>query len=265
MYSLMFQSRMDVPAQSTSSAPAMAAVPANSADPGPALRMHVPPHRPTAKRHTVAWVFGIVLVSILIVGGVVVTLGAWMGGRPEVVWKTGPIQHGILMDRYNDLNTTLHFEQYGSRDSVRRVFESTEQEYLALEARFTKREWQDKNHLRVTIRKFEEDLKQLESLFFNKLQAATHGSFMADIRRQLPEHKIFPFGGQEVHIELWREDGQYHGKVTQDFPEESIPRGIKMVEKTIEEFSGPELPPMYKRFWTEPAKPERGLSGAGKN
>jgi tRNA A-37 threonylcarbamoyl transferase component Bud32 len=252
MYSLMFQSRLDLPAQSEASAPAVAAVSASSADPGRALRTHVPPHRPTAKRNTVAWVVGIVLASILIVGSVVVTLGAWMGGRPEVAWKSVPIQHGVLMDKYNDLNTTLHFEQYGLRDSVRRVFESTEQEYLALEARYTKRERKADGHVTVTIGNFSQEEKQLETRFFKKLEAMYEiRHLMNQIRELLPENSLFPFGAQEARIELWRDNGQYHGKVCRKVPPgENKGLGKVGEEQVAEEFSGPELPMMYKRFWT---------------
>src|SRR5262249_23699998 len=101
-------------------------------------------------------------------------------------------------------------------------------------------------------------------LFFKKLQTATHGSFMVDIHQQLPENSLFPFGSQEVRIELWREDGQYHGKVSQEVLEGQPPQA-KMVEKAVEEFSGLELPPMYKRFWIEPSRPGEGtLSGPWK-
>jgi tRNA A-37 threonylcarbamoyl transferase component Bud32 len=251
MYSLMFHSRLDVPAQSEASAPAVAAVSANSADPGRALRMHVPPHRPTAKRNTVAWVVGIVLASILIVGGVVVTLGAWMGGRPEVAWKSVPVKQGVLMDKYNDLNTTLHFEQYGLRDSVRRVFESTEQEYLGLEARYTKRERKADGHLTVTIGNFSQEVKQLESRFFKKLEAMYEiRHLMNQIKGLLPENSLFPFGAQEARIELWRDNGQFHGKVYRKFATGEFKGPVTVEEHGVaEEFSGQELPMMYKRFW----------------
>jgi hypothetical protein len=261
MYSLMFQSRVDQPA----SAVAHADRPAEPApiDRGPAplarhvaarqMAMRVPP-RERSKVNTALWVFGIIAVVTLLVVGAIAIFSVREAARMRELRAFevhGSGKMTILGGRYRDLATTLHLDRFAFDDDVRRIFESTEAEYLALEARFTKRERQEGNRVRVTICSFEEGAKKLETRFFNKLQTATHGSFMADIRRQLPENDLFPFGRQEVRIELWREDSQYHGKVVQQRRELVDGQG-KMVEKPIEEFSGLELPPMYKRFWIEP-------------
>jgi tRNA A-37 threonylcarbamoyl transferase component Bud32 len=280
MYSLMFHSRVDVPRRSEASAPVLTAQPANRAEPISSPRMYERqpamglPHRPTAKRHTVVWVVGIVLVTALIVGGIVATTSMTeMRLREMLTRSMSPRQHGILMDKYDDLNTTLHLEQWGVRDDVRKVFESTEQEYLALEARYTKRERKADGHLTVTIGKFPEEVKQIESRFFKKLESMYA---LAPIRNQirglLPENSLFPFGVQEARIELWRADGQYHGKVyvnkkvDQRVLNQSTGKviGGEVVtdESPTEEFSGPELPTMYKRFWTE--SPNRGSTAAMK-
>jgi hypothetical protein len=254
MYSLMFHSRMENPNPRTTTEGAPEAIPAVAMAMGhrPAP---IPPRGPRTL-HTVLWVFCIIAVVTLLVGGAVAIVSVRLANRAMEMGlfeEFGPGKMTILGSHYRDLVTTVHLDRYGFHDDVRRVFESTEAEYLALEARFTKREWQDKDRLRVKIRKFEEEVKKLEERFFSKLQTATHGSFMADIRRQLPENSLFPFGSKEVHIELWREDGQYHGKVTEE-SRELVDGQAKMVEKPIEEFSNLELPPMYKRFWIEPGQ-----------
>jgi tRNA A-37 threonylcarbamoyl transferase component Bud32 len=261
MYSLMFHSRVDQPASAVAHADRSAEPAPMDRGPAPLARhvaarqmaMRVPP-RERSKVHTALWVFGLVAVVTLLVGGVVAIFsvrqaGRWMEMRAFEEHGSGKMT--ILGGRYRDLVTTVHLDRFGLGEDVRQVFESTEAEYLALEARFTKRERKEGNRIRVTIRSFEKDAKDLEKLFFDKLQSATHGSFMVDIHRQLPENRLFPFGRQEVRIELWREDGQYHGKVSQEVLEGQPPEA-KMVEKAVEEFSGPALPPMYKRFWIEP-------------
>jgi hypothetical protein len=270
MYSLMFHSRVDQPV----SAAAHADRPAEAApmDRGPAplarhvaarqMAMRVPP-RERSKIHTALWVFGIVAVVTLLVVGAIAIYSVRTAERMRALRafeERGSGKMTILGGRYRDLATTLHLDRFGFDDDVRRIFESTEAEYLALESRFTKRERKEGNLIRVTIRSFDKQAKDLEDLFFKKLQSATHGSLMVDIHRQLPENKLFPFGRQEVRIELWQEDGQYHGKVTQEDP-----AGKPGQEQTVEEFSGLELPPMYKRFWSEPSRPGEGtLSGPWK-
>jgi hypothetical protein len=201
----------------------------------------------------------------MIVGGTVAIVTVREVRLDELLRSTHPVRHGILMNKYDDLNATLHFEQWGARDDVRKVFESTEQEYLALEARYTKRERKADGHLTVTIGKFPEEVKQLESRFFKKLEsmyAINH--LMNQIRGLLPENSLFPFGKEEVRIELWRDNGQYHGKVYRKFPEGALTGQMKQVEQPVEEFSGPELPMMYKRFWTEPPNKNRGSTEAMK-
>jgi tRNA A-37 threonylcarbamoyl transferase component Bud32 len=249
MYSLMFHSRMDVPSQPEPSAPVRTGLAAEAARPSPVPRMPArqPPH-PATKRHTVLWVVCIVLVTGIIVGGIVGTTGIVMAPR---IFSTMPVSRGILTDKYHDLNTTLHFDRYGFGGDVQRVFESTEQEYLALEARFTKRERKGDGHLTVTIGKFPEEVKKIESRFFKKLEALLASSgLMNQVRGLLPENSLFPFGTQEARIELWRDNGQYHGKVYGKSPEGGITEQMKLVDQAVEEFSGPELPKMYERFWT---------------
>jgi tRNA A-37 threonylcarbamoyl transferase component Bud32 len=261
MYSLMFHSRVENP----SSQKADPAAPnANRAVAEPAARGQAlfrgpaavrGPVQTPAKGHTLLWVFCIIAVVALLVSGAVAILTTRQAAQRALEMRA-QAEYGfrdmvILGNRYRDLVTTTHLDQYGFGPDVERVFRSTEAEYLALESRFTKRERKEGNRVRISIGKFPEEVKELESLFLNKLQTTTHGTFMNDFRRQLPENKIFPFGSKDVRIELWREDGLYHGKVSQEVPDGQAGQ-VKMVEKAIEEFSGPELPPMYKRFWIEP-------------
>jgi hypothetical protein len=161
-------------------------------------------------------------------------------------------QHrGILMGRYKDLDTTLHLDRFHFRDDVRRIFESIEEEYLALEARFTKRE-RTPDGIMVSIGSFSAETDGLEKRFWAKLEAVIGRSLsMEQVKKQLPEHSLFPFGRSEARIELQRENGQYHGKVYRTGRVESKGAPISG-EALVEDFSGPELPPMYKRFWIEP-------------
>src|SRR5262249_152891 len=142
------------------------------------MAMRVPP-RERSKVHTALWVFGILAVVTLLVGGTVAMFSARQAARMmelRALDEHGSAKMTILGGRYRDLVTTVHLDRYGFGEDVRHVFESTEAEYMALEARFTKRERQEANRVRVTIRSFEEEAKKLEARFFNKLQTATHGS-----------------------------------------------------------------------------------------
>jgi hypothetical protein len=268
MYSLMFHSRVENPTAQLNSGAERAANPVESlpGDRAPALSprpmaMRSPP-RLRSKGHAGWWVFGVVAVILMFLGLAFFSMRMAPVREAEMA-RAEAGSMVILGNRYRDLVTTTHLDNFGFGGDVRKVFQSTEAEYLALESRFTKRERKEGNRVLVTIGKFSQDVKELETLFLNKLQNVTNGMFTNTFRQQL-ENKIFPFGSKDVRIELWQENGLFHGKVTQEFPEEPAKGQVKMIEKTVEEFSGPDLPPMYKRFWIEPAKLGRSFQSVGK-
>jgi tRNA A-37 threonylcarbamoyl transferase component Bud32 len=248
MYSLMFHSRVENPSAKDVDHGLPNARPAAV---GPRVgRMPLDaPGRRSPKSHTVLWVICIIAVVVLLVGGAVAIFGVREAAQRAMEMRAFAEGRSkdmvILGSRYRDLITTTHLDTFGFGDDVHKVFQSTEAEYLALESRFTKRERQEVDRVRITIGKFPEEAKQLETLFLHKLQSVTNGMFMNAVRTQLPEGKTFPFGAKEVRIELWQEDGLYHGKVALDTQGGG--------QQTAEEFSGHELPPMYKRFWIESA------------
>jgi predicted Ser/Thr protein kinase len=258
MYSLMFHSRMEQPSQAAHAGPVLTALPAAplarpAEDPrlAPAYRPSPVPARSVPKRRAWLWITCLALgfLVIVILGGILMS-----SAQPRVTWlppKGELASQSILQDRYRDLATTLGIDRFGRQfeDDVRAVFESTEQEYLALEARFTMRE-KDKNGHQIVIIKpfFDQEAEQLEKRFWAKLQILMQNKYVGSqnmlgaARAQLPENSLFPFVVHGAKIELWRENGQFHGKV-----DKSVTGGN---EQFVEEFSGPELPKMYKRFWS---------------
>jgi hypothetical protein len=84
----------------------------------------------------------------------------------------------------------------------------------------------------------------LEKRFRAKLETVLTQRYRIDeVRKQFPmEGDLFPFGQEEVRIEIRHENGWFHGKVY---------RGAKGAAgpQPIEEFDSPRLPKMYERFW----------------
>jgi hypothetical protein len=158
----------------------------------------------------------------------------------------------ILEERYRDFGAQ-HDLRYPYKDEAREVFRKAEEEYLALEARFTKRERNGPNRVTVTIKPFATELQELDKRFQSSLHAViqrnmqergmkriTNGKMTVDNPPQYVDQNAFPFGRDEARIEIWRDfNGWYQGKVS---------RGK---DKAVEEFSGPQLPKMYARFWAD--------------
>jgi predicted Ser/Thr protein kinase len=256
MYSLMFHSRMELPSRTAHPAPVPTAHPSPpperlAEEPQLALAYRPRPvaPRPEPKKKSWLWIMylALSLLVIALIGGLIAS-----SRSPAVLWKPtgkeGP--QSILRDKYRDLATTLGFDRFGHQfeNDVRAVFESTEQEYLAMESRFTKREKDAKGHQKITIRPFfDQEVEQLERRFWAKLQTLMQNKWVANqdmlraARAQLPEGTMFPSVAHGARIELWQENGQYHGKV-----DKSVTGGD---DNLVEEFSGPELPKMYERFW----------------
>jgi hypothetical protein len=152
--------------------------------------------------------------------------------------------HGVLREQYEDLVTTLGLRNYLD-EPVGIVFRNAESEYLTLEERFTKRERDKDGRLKVTMLPFKDEVEQLEERFWAKLESIlTREDWKKQAREQLPRKgRLFPFGKERARIEIWQEDGWYHGKV---FRGEVGPN-----VNAAEEFDGPRLPAMYERFWAQ--------------
>ncbi len=150
----------------------------------------------------------------------------------------------VLNSEYESLVTTLQLNSYAMTPRVRELFQATEKEYLALEARFTKRQRDHGGNLKVTILPFRDKVSDLDKRFRAKLQTVL-GPYYPNNQalKQLPkEGELFPFGQEEVRIEIRTDGGWYHGKVYRGA------KGAAALEP-IEEFDGPQLPKMYERFW----------------
>jgi hypothetical protein len=151
----------------------------------------------------------------------------------------------LLGQKHHDLETSLNLQNnWQVSQNVTEIFRSTEAEYVQLEARFTKRE-RNIGRVTVTIRPFAQEVKQVEERFWAKLEPqlsrSSHGPEPA--RKLIPEGSLFPFGKEQVRIELWHTQNTYHGKVTRGEPDAK--------ESRVEEFSGPRIPQMYERFWSD--------------
>jgi tRNA A-37 threonylcarbamoyl transferase component Bud32 len=153
----------------------------------------------------------------------------------------------ILAEQYSGLITTLGLAQFGLDRRVGEVFRSTEAEYLALESRFTKTNRElNGNQVKVTILPFKEEADQLEQRFWAKLEAILDRPDWRKQARELMPKKgfLFPFGKEQARIEILQEEVRwYHGKVFRGQGEPDMP--------LTEEFSGPQLPKMYERFWAQ--------------
>jgi tRNA A-37 threonylcarbamoyl transferase component Bud32 len=267
MYSLMFHSRMETPRrepQETSAqrtgpvaGPAVqseAAIPWAVAANEPKPEDHDPadPSHPGRQGHSL-WLVLLFCLGIFFAASLVIVI--LFTGRSMVVpmksttaIKTdGREPRGLLQQKHLDLQTTLGLPQWQGdviRD-IALVFRSSEEEYMALEARFTKRQKVEGRPLKVTILPFTDERNQLEKRFWAKLEVLLSKASVVQAteiaRKQLPDGSLFPFGKEEVTIELWRDNELYHGKVF---------RG-EATDKPVEEFSNPKLPLMYERFWVE--------------
>jgi tRNA A-37 threonylcarbamoyl transferase component Bud32 len=268
MYSLMFHSRVEPSPAESSVHPRLSTgpVPGPVADYPEAIpvalaadqaamgreRMQPPRKRGTFGGHAFLLVLGLFLAFLLVIGFFAIVFGGKsVAMRAQAVAEREATratqQMALLTRKQNDLLRTLHFNSdWGVGRDIAEVFRSTEAEYVQLEARFTKREPTAFGRATVTIRPFTEEVKELEKRFWAKLDPllrTTGQAGVEDAHKQIPEGSLFPFGKEEVRIELWRTNNTYYGKVTRGAPAAK--------ESRVEEFSGPRLPTMYERFLTD--------------
>jgi tRNA A-37 threonylcarbamoyl transferase component Bud32 len=256
MYSVMFHSRMETPTRTESAAALPSAIPVETprrpaAAPSPVAMPAWQP-RPKPKQSIWPWVAVIIGLFFLVMMMLAIGVAFYSEARsPATVATMKPTGQGlsILEDRYRDFRTKwgLQWFQTDAED----IFRRTVEEYLALEARFTKRERDGAGRLTITIKPFTTELQELDKRFQSNLQSVIE----RDMRQRgasakgkgndsprFVDQSAFPFGKEEARIEIWRENNWYRGKVY---------RGTDTgKDKPVEEFSGPQLPKMYERFWT---------------
>jgi tRNA A-37 threonylcarbamoyl transferase component Bud32 len=234
IYSLMVHSRVEHEVEPEADLAALRVLPAG-------------PRQAPRSRVWIIWLAagGAILLASLVALWLAFSGPRWIGPaeeddrRPQVVLKK----------EYEGLVTTLdlHENTLPKASSVAEVFRATEEEYLALESRFTKRQRDDAGHLKVTILPFRDKATELEKRFWAKLVhvfARYDGSKTIQARKLLPkEGELFPFGQEEVRIEIQREGYWFHGRVYRG--------GKATADKPSEEFDGPQLPAMYERFWAD--------------
>ncbi len=261
MYSLMFHSRMENPSSPAGSAPVLTALPADAALAAAQYVAHDPlqswPEHRRSRRLIWPWI--VIGILALLVSAVLFQVFVF-GFRSKAVWleaqraaSVRPSQGmTILEERYRDFITQRDL-LYPFKQEVEAVFRKSEAEYLALEARFTKRERTGPSRVTITIKPFATELQELDKRLQSNLHAVirrnmqqqgmkitSDGKTKAENPPQYVDQNAFPFGREEARIEIWRDfNGWYQGKVS---------RGK---DKAVEEFSGPQLPKMYERFWAE--------------
>jgi hypothetical protein len=258
MYSLMFHSRMEHPSQPAFHSSVQTQPPGDVEDPA-AIESGAPnpvsswPGPTEPKRRIWPWVVGTVGIFLFVSLILLIARSFDSQRSPATAFPANggsrPTMRGlsILEDRYRDFKTKyplIWFEK-----DVEEIFRRTEQEYLALEARFTKRERSGGNRVTVTIKPFTTELQELDKRFQSNLQAVLlrdmqqqGRSFKMDSSARFVDQSAFPFGENGARIEIWRDhNGWYQGRVS---------RGIDAAKgELVEEFSGPQLPRMYERFW----------------
>src|SRR5262249_8311894 len=158
MYSLMFHSRMENPSQAESSAPVLTALPVEAAPPfvEPAVprSMSVWPRHYAPRRRIRPWVVGAVGLFIIVLGWVGMFARVHQEAAIEMMAARNPTSVrglSILEDRYRDFKTRWQLFSDQSNKDAENLFRRTEEEYLALEARFTKRERSGGSRVTTTI------------------------------------------------------------------------------------------------------------------
>jgi tRNA A-37 threonylcarbamoyl transferase component Bud32 len=164
---------------------------------------------------------------------------------------------GLLVPDVHGLSMTARVPQ-GQKANFERVLRGVDQEYLELEARHTSRQVDEEDHVHVTITPFAEELSSLETRLWAKMdtvylannhkmtptKSGAHPVGPSDfVRKQLPSGlALFAFGQAKTCIEIWREDGWYHWKVTRECTDG---------QAECENGSNKELPRQYRRFWQD--------------
>jgi hypothetical protein len=238
MYSLMVRSRVEHEVEpGTETDPALPTViPAEKCDP-----KSEPDHPRRAKRGRgwLVWLVGGAILAASLFAFVLMVLQFQSSEDRGHLERERQV---VLRSEYKGLVAALKLDQRGLMPNVADIFRATEADYLALEARFTKRQRHPNGHLKVTILPFRDKAVELEKRFRAQLEAVLSSSDMIQARKQLPqEGGLFPFGQEEVRIEIRHEGNWYHGKVYRGADGAAV--------RQTEEFDGLQLPKMYERFW----------------
>jgi tRNA A-37 threonylcarbamoyl transferase component Bud32 len=242
LYSLMVHSRVEQRAESRAEMDSREPVVVAAA---PAQPRSKPDHPRRAKRGS--WLFWLGTGAAILILSLLAFGFALLLSESKSNWNLSQERPPfvVLGSEYESLVTTLGLDSYIMAPRVREVFQATERDYLALEARFTKRQRDHGGNLKVTILPFRDKASDLDRCFRAKLVTVLGPGYPNNqARNQLPrEGELFPFGQEEVRIEIRPEGGWYHGKVY---------RGAKGAAdpQPAEEFDGPRIPKMYERFWT---------------
>jgi serine/threonine protein kinase len=245
LYSLMVRSRLKHRAESKAEMdlrePSVIAV-------APAFPRSKPDHSLRAKRG--GWLFWLATGAAILIFSLLAFGFALLVSESKSDWNRphARSQLVVLSSEYEGLVASFpYLDKYELTHRVHDIFQATEKDYLALEARFTKRLRNHGGDLKVTILPFHDKAIELEERFRAKLETVLsqrYDFYMPnEVRKQLPrEGGLFPFGQEEVRIEIRTDANGYHGKVY---------RGAKGAAdpQPSEEFDGPHLPKIYERFW----------------
>jgi hypothetical protein len=229
----MFVSQPDLAPQTTSEA----AFSALAAESSPATGNR--PHRQKPPRKWKGW------AQWIGVGVLVCVVLAWMGadfGRPpRVQWNPATTENlfeGLLVGDLDELKTTLTLTEYELK-GMKQVLQGADREYLEMELAHTRRHFDDAGHLIVTIAPFAEEVSQLETRVWAKLESLLSRFTLEKLKKQWPARGgLFPFGTGEARIEIWQEGSWYYWKVDR-----------AKAGQYSEEANGVQLPRRYQRFW----------------
>jgi hypothetical protein len=193
-----------------------------------------------------ALAFGL-LLALAIAGSITVTVLRARAEREQAERAAMLAQNsqpqGVLRQNHDDLVRVMRLGRYGLDKPVGDVFRSTEDDYLDLEARFTKRERGDDGHLKVIILPFKDEADKLYERFLAKLKLVLDANMYKAAEDYFRPRQFFPFGQQKVKLEMWRHGGWYHGNVITGVDGPGVPGK--------QEFDGPQLPKAYERFWAD--------------
>jgi hypothetical protein len=160
------------------------------------------------------------------------------GGSTAVRWKQDP---SLAFHRGNLHVLELYGQEY---TSINNVFRAADQEYLMIEARHTRANYDDAtSDLVVTVMPFSEELKSLEDRVWLQMAAILEKQRLEKAKLLLPlRGSLFPFGKEKVKIALnWTNDGGYRWRLLPVADDGGLPPYQR----------GRELPIEYVRFWSK--------------
>jgi hypothetical protein len=211
------------------------------------------PHRDAGARKRGArgvWLgIGVVACSLIVAS---IAYSVLSRPRAVVLARAGTSKtsfEGLLVGDVDELATTLPL--YGNQlETIQKILQGAEREYLEMELRHTSRTINAARRLTVTIGPFPDEVSQLEERVWAKLNGVlTFKNQKEEARKQLPPRgALFRFGKTNATIEIWQNGGWYYWSI-RVHPSDGIGSPPPPDSEIRQEGNGAQLPRSYQRFW----------------